>query len=863
MNYLDLFNKKLWLPDMLEDSFARGGDRVFTILQRADGSREETTFAEVKQAGLELEARLQEAGLKKGDRIAVVCSLQPWWFSLLYAALRGGYRMVCIDPGVSLTQIQSMMRRTEVRAVFTTLSTLPLPPVYEGKIPEYALKKGFPLMNGTEKVDSLLNSPSDMPEEVFFILFSSGTTGETRKGVLLPHTSITDVMMRGMTKNTGVYRKTLPYSIAKRDLMLFPPYHIAGLLCASLDLYCCSQIILLEKLAPNVLSIAISELKPDHICTVPSMLTMLKKKMQAGLNKHGLIKKLTNGLLHICGFLRKNLGINAGRFLLGYLNKLALGGNLTDFRIGASPCDPETMCFFMNMGIHVSQAYGLTELGAPLAVTGKGYYPGTTGRIMGPGNGLDIRIANPDEQGKGEVEVLSPFRMLTYLDAYDNEGCFTEDGYFRTGDVGYFDKQRCLVICGRAKDTIVLRNGEKLLPEEIEERYKDVKDISEVAVFRLPDEGGCDTFGIAVTKEADKQVLPDEVVRLHVLDRAASLGGCFVPKEVYVVRAMPYSSSHKIQRFRLTEMALAGQTNPNADTGRAIEENSVVAELRQLLATTGGSQWKTASLTENTLLNLDSLQTMDLLIAVQEHFGLDLFRLAKAPETFGELQEAVVNYDVVEKRAVQELDLSKYPLPVTKTERMMLRSLRPFIRSRWHVYGSGLENIPENESVIFCANHQTALDPGFIVSVMPFAMTDSLAIVGKRDVVDDKLLKILARGQHMIPIDRSGNALPTLERCMELMEDGWSVLIFPEGTNYENATTMLKFKEGPARMSLVSGKAMVPVHIKGAARVDSNIESLIPPVSERVDVVFGKPIYPGEMDVLELNDALRAAIEEL
>lgn len=860
---MDLFNKKLWLPDMLEDGFARGGDRAFTILQRADGTREETTFAEVRQAGLELVTILKEAGLKKGDRIGVVCSLQPWWFSLLYAALQGGYRMVCIDPGVSLTQIQSMMRRTEVRAVFTTLSTLPLPSVYEGKIPEYALKKGFPLMNGTEKVDTMLNSPADMPEETFFILFSSGTTGETRKGVLLPHTSITEVMEWGMSKKSETYRKTIPFTMAKRDLMLFPPYHIAGLLCATLDLYCSSQIILLEKLAPNVLSTAISELKPDHICTVPSMLTVLKKKMQAGLGKHKLLKKLTNGLLGISGFLRKHLGINAGRFLLGYLNKLALGGNLTDFRIGASPCDPETMCFFLNMGVHVCLSYGLTELGAPLACTGKGYFPGTTGRMMGPANGLDIRIVNPDDQGKGEVEVLSPYRMLTYLDSYDNEGCFTEDGYFRTGDVGYFDKNRCLVICGRAKDAIVLRNGEKLLPEEIEERYKDMKDISEVAVFKLPDEGGCDTFGIAVTKEADKQILPDEVVRLHVLDRAAILGGCFVPKEVYVVRSMPYSSSHKVQRFRLTEMALAGQTNPEAETGRAIEEDSVVAELRQLLVTSGGSQWKTIELTETTLLNLDSLQTMDLLIAVQEHFGLDLFRLARTPETFKDLLDAVTDYDSVEKRAAQTLDLSKYPLPISKAERMLLRTLRPYIRGHWHVYGSGLENIPENESVIFCSNHQTALDPAFIVAVMPYAMTDRLAIVGKRDVIEDKNLKIFARGQHMIPIDRSGNALPTLERCMELMEEGWSVLIFPEGTNYENATGMLKFKEGPARMALTSGKAMVPVHIKGVARVDSNIDSLIPPVSERVDVVFGKPIYPGEMGVAELNAALRAGIEEL
>ena len=110
----------------------------------------------------------------------------------------------------------------------------------------------------------------------------STTTSENRKAVLLRHSTVTLGIEYGMSTDAGVYKNTSAYSIRERDLMLFPPYHIAGLLCATYDFYCNTKIIMLERLTPNALVSVLQNLKPDNICTVPSMLTSLYKKIVAG-----------------------------------------------------------------------------------------------------------------------------------------------------------------------------------------------------------------------------------------------------------------------------------------------------------------------------------------------------------------------------------------------------------------------------------------------------------------------------------------------------------------------------------------------------------------------------------------------------
>ena len=867
MDNRSLFTGKLTVQEMLDSGLRRGGDKIFAIYQHADGSREEVSYRRIREAGERLLERLREAGLRRGDRIGVVAALRPWWYSLYFAASQGGYIMVCIDPGIPEAQIHTMLRQTEVRAVFTTDPAFTLPANFRDRIPFYAVEEDFPLKEGgSERLDEILAPASALPEGTFYVLFSSGTTGARRKGVLLPQSSIADAIEWHTADDCGIYKNEPPYSYNKeRELMLFPPYHVAGLLCTTFGLYCNTQVIIVERISPRALVSVLQELHPDNICTVPSMLTSLMKKIRAGLDKPAK-RMLVNALLGVSGFLRRRFGWRAGRKLLHFLNNKALGGELRSFMIGASPLDGETMAFFLDMGIDVSLAYGLTELGAPLAVTGTGYYLNSTGKMSRHGEGLDIRVVNADGHGRGEVEVLSPFRMISYLDPEDMEGCFTEDGYFKTGDLGWFNEEGCLVIAGRAKEAIVLRNGEKLLPEEIESRYRNINDVESICAFRVPDEGGCDAFALAAV--AVRNGIPEESARLHILERASSLPPAFRPREVYMLPELPLSSTNKPQRFRLTEMVEQGLSAPVSEAAlRPVGENGPAAELRELLAEVAGPWWHTVELTEGLPLDLDSLQAIDLATSVEETFGVDLFQLAEVPETFGALLEAVTSYDVMEKNNKKALDLSLYPMNSSSFDRAVSDVLTRVALRHWKVFGSGMENIPAEGNYMICSNHETVIDPAWIGGFLSREQRNNTAVVGKSDLLVDKSYRkysALFRGYNLVPVDRTGNSMATLERCLELLRDGWNVLIFPEGTNYDTSNAILSFREGPARLAIASGVSVVPVHIKGVKPMDEAHRTFLPPVGGRVDVVFGEPISPaGIDDPVKFNEILRAAIEAL
>lgn len=859
-----LFGRKLFLPSMLEDGLRRGGSRTFVIYQHADGEREEISYETIRLTGERLAQRLEQAGLHRGDRLGIVSALRPYWYSLFYAATLGGYKMVCIDPGLPVSQIHSMLRQTEIRALFTSLPHLNLPANFDGRIPLYDIGPMFPLREGSaDSVDRLLGPATPMEDDAFFILFSSGTTGERRKGVLLPHSTVADAIEWHTAADGEIYKDTPCYSIHERDLMLFPPYHIAGLLCATYDLYCNTQVLMLERLTPHALVSMLQELQPDNICTVPSMMASLMKKIKAGLEESRLKRFFVNSMLKLSEFLRRRCGINWGYGLLKSVNKAAFGGKLRSLMVGASPCDEETMRFFLNCGVDVALAYGLTELGAPLACTGKGYYLNSTGRVSTHGEGLDIRVVNPDEEGRGEVEVLSPFRMLRYLYEEDMEGCFTEDGYFKTGDLGHFNEEKCLVIEGRAKEAIVLRNGEKLLPEEIESHYQNIEDVTEIAAFRVAGEGGCDAFSLAAVKDKAHGI-PDETVRLHVLNRAATLESVYQPTEVYIVSELPKSSTQKVQRFRLTEMAKAGLETPVTDDQmKPVEDEGPAGELRELLINVGGPQWKTVELTEGLPLNLDSLSTIDLFVAIQEHFGVDLFELATQPETFGALLEAVTQFELEDKNDKVKLDLSRYPEKPNTAEKILGAQLELTAVKYWRVHGTGMENLPEEGNYLLCPNHITVIDPVWVRHFLDRKTRERTAAVGKMDIVTDKKLKTLAKAGYIIPVDRTGNSMKTLDRCRELLEEGWNIIIFPEGTNYEAADRILSFREGPARLAIAADKPVVPVHIKGVTPMDMEHITFLPPRGGDIEIAYGKPIYPENLTPAELNEKLREAILSL
>lgn len=215
---------------------------------------------------------------------------------------------------------------------------------------------------------------------------------------------------------------------------------------------------------------------------VPLMLEIMYKKIKKTLKeqkKYTLIKIMSN----ICNLFLK-FGIDIRRKVMKpVLDNFA--PNLRLLIAGGAPMSKDSIKGFLNLGINLLQGYGLTETSPVLAGENDKYKK--LGSVGFPLPGIDIEIDSPNEDGIGEIKVKAPTVMHGY---YQNEEATKEvlkNGWFYTGDLGYFDKDGYLFITGRKKDVIVLKNGKNIYPEELEILINKLPYVEESMVFGKPD----------------------------------------------------------------------------------------------------------------------------------------------------------------------------------------------------------------------------------------------------------------------------------------------------------------------------------------------------------------------------------------
>ena len=183
----------------------------------------------------------------------------------------------------------------------------------------------------------------------------------------------------------------------------------------------------------------------------------------------------------------------------------ALGGELRFLISGGAPADPEISEGFRNLGIEIVQGYGLSETSPVIAAeNAKMIKKGSVGIPMI--NDI-LEIVNKDENGIGEIRVKGPNVMLGYYEMPELTEEVLKDGWFYTGDLGYLDKDNCLFITGRNKNMIVLRNGKKVFPEELELLINRLELVEESMVFGLPDKQVKDDVKVAVKIVYNKEVV--------------------------------------------------------------------------------------------------------------------------------------------------------------------------------------------------------------------------------------------------------------------------------------------------------------------------------------------------------------------
>ena len=349
------------------------------------------------------------------------------------------------------------------------------------------------------------------------IIFTSGTTSSS-KAVMLSNRNIA-TNLYDLLRVEKIYPED-------RNLVFLPLHHtygssvmIIGHAVIGAEIYISSGIRYVQK--------ELREQKPGHLVLVPLYLETFYRRIMANLKEKGK-EQLVERMIKVSNGLRK-AGIDRRSTFFKEI-RAAFGGELKTVITGGAPVNPQILEFFDAIGISTLNGYGITECAPLISVVpiNEKNNPASCGKLM---PGMQIRIEKEKEEDNfGEIVVKGGNVMLGY---YKNEEetakVLSEDGWFKTGDYGYVDKEGYLYITGRKKNVIVLQGGKNVFPEEIEEYLENVPVIEEVVVIGdenketgvvsvvalvYPNQEECEKLGLAEKKDIEAY-LHDKVQEIN------------------------------------------------------------------------------------------------------------------------------------------------------------------------------------------------------------------------------------------------------------------------------------------------------------------------------------------------------------
>lgn len=482
------------LREMLNNTCKNYGDTpAFYVQGNSLESSKIITYNEYQKDITSLGTALIEMGLK-GKRIAIIGENRYEWEVAYLAVCCGTGVVVPLDKALPANEIESSIVRSEVEAIFyskkydeimndiqkkgnTRLKYFISMDLEENDFNKFSqkhiTKKGKELLENGNK--EFLNCEIDN-NEMSIMLFTSGTTNMS-KAVMLSHKNI--------CTNILDIRAVFDLDETDRLLSFLPLHHTFECTVGFLYPLSIGSAIVFSKGVRHIAE-ELKSFKITAMICVPIMCEMMYDKLMKSIEnkgKLGTVKKgikMSNALLKVGIDIRKKLFKEIHENFGGYLKVMVAGG---------APFSPEKEKGFWDLGINVLQGYGLTETSPVIAAeTTNCKKIGTIGKKM---NSVEVKIDEPNEQGVGELLVKGNSVMLGY---YNNEKAnketFTEDGWMRTGDLAKIDKDGFIVLSGRKKFVIVLKNGKNVYPEEIEALIEKSSMVKECMVYGTPEDDG-------------------------------------------------------------------------------------------------------------------------------------------------------------------------------------------------------------------------------------------------------------------------------------------------------------------------------------------------------------------------------------
>ena len=499
----------LTFPGLLEDNRGTWGDKI-AIQQKIRREWQRMSYAEVYRRSYELAAGLAALGLEQGDRVALVGENSIDWVCAYYAIVVAGGVAVPIYYDLKPTEVSEMVERAEAKLAFISAKGLPK---FEGGlshvqsiitfgegagaregVPGGFLRRSKPeiltiddvLGRATVESRRKVAATAVRPDDLASIVFTSGTTGGM-KGVMLTH--------RNFMANMVSVRNSIPFNEKDRIVMVLPMHHafpftvsmavapgIGGELTFENDL---------RRIRDRM-----AEVKPTIFIGVPALFEVMYRNIVHGIEVQGRLETFEKGL-RIVEATKKRTGVNIGRIVFRELHK-RLGGSLRFMVSGGAALNPQVALKFARLGIPIIQGWGLTE-SAPVLTDQRwsprkfymsNYYEDHFGTVGQAVPGVEVGLIDVPEKelyvhlhGEGELVARGDNISPGYWKSEDATKASRVGDWLRTGDVGYLDDEGNVWITGRSKFVIVLDSGEKVHPDELEEKLQRSPLITDVAII--------------------------------------------------------------------------------------------------------------------------------------------------------------------------------------------------------------------------------------------------------------------------------------------------------------------------------------------------------------------------------------------
>ncbi len=908
--------------ELFRECAERWPDNVALEIQRRD-QVESNTYADVRGKAESIGRWLKDNGFQPGARIAILADNHPRWITAYLGIIAAGCTAVPLDTAFHADQVAKVLKDSgssllvcdgkHLEVAQGAVAGLAVPILLTDSAGVRSAGRGAvgPTQSSPAQLIGNLDqifaagpdnfSPAPVAlDGVASLLYTSGTTADP-KGVMLTHSNL-----MGEVRAVSSWARVGPQDAV---LGVLPLFHVlsqmANLL---LPLVKGARVVYLETLNTTELLRALTEREITAFAVVPQFFYLIHERIFKEVSQRGRVATGALKTMMAITRLSRRFGWNPGPSLFPKIHDL-FGRKMRYLVTGGSRFDAHIGRDFHALGIDILQAYGLTETSAAAFATSPDN--NVIGSVGKPLEGVEGKIVDPKPQGEsgqpvGEIAIRGAIVMKGYWNRPDATAAALRDGWLYTGDLGYFDGEGNLFITGRKKEVIILSNGKNIYPEEVEAHYLKSPYVGEITVMGLEGRPGEDRLHAVVVPNFEvlkqrKIVNAKEVIRYDIeglslqLPSTKRIGSYEIWQE-----ALPRTTTRKLKRFEIEKRVRANQRGSNSGHAEVRSEKPLSAEdaawleepavQRALKIMQEASRTKPEAIRPGDNLELDlgldSMQRVELLIALEQELGGDLqesrlseiytvrelvdaVRESAASGTGGPPRAQFAGWKSVLQEESTDPDFLSLlrPMPMADRFRYVLSQLiQIVVRDRSSLRVTGLENIPAHGPFIVCSNHQSYIDPLVLSGVFPWQVFRAGFAVGTSDIFGKGLMRALAPWLRVVVVDPDAHLIPAMRAGASGLRHERVLVLYPEGERSIDGTPKT-FRKGAAILSIHMQVPILPVAIEGFHETWPRGKRF--QRFARMKIKFGNVIYPppeanaSEAAYEKLTAELKARVVEM